>query len=155
MLKALGIDGKGVYPPNIKLSPAQKVGEDIRRYNLDIEEAPVNEQGVVLVFGKIHQLLGFSVIERLQQEFPDCRATCTRTGVLTRTNIEFKFNCKGAFKKGRGIEKYRSQKVNYLICWINDAPKITREFSRAGIEVIAIKDELEKLLAFGKLSKAA
>jgi hypothetical protein len=153
-LKSLGIDGKGIYPPNIKLIPAQKVGEDIRRFGLNIEEAPVNEQGVVFIFAKIHQLLGFPIIERPQQEFPDCRSTCIRTGVLTRVNIEFKYNAAAAFKKGRSIDKYQSQKINYLICWVNDSPKNTAQFSRAGIEVISLKDELEKLLILGKLNVA-
>lgn len=152
MLKALGIDGKGIYPSNIKLIPAQKIGEDIRRFGLSIEEAPVNEQGVVFIFAKTHQLLGFPIIERPQQEFPDCRSTCIRTGVLTRVNIEFKYNCAASFKKRRTIEKYQEQKINYLICWINDSPKNTAMFARAGIEVISLKDELEKLLLKGKLN---
>jgi hypothetical protein len=153
MLKALGIDGKGIYPVNIKLNPAQKIGEDIRRFGLNIEEAPVNEQGVVFIFAKTHQLLGFPIIERPQQEFPDCRSTCIRTGVLTRVNIEFKYNCAAAFKKGRGIDRYHGQKINYLICWINDSIKNTAIFSRAGIEVISLKDELEKFFVQGKLNK--
>lgn len=155
MLKALGIDGKGIYPVNIKLNPAQKIGEDIRRFGLNIEEAPVNEQGVVFIFAKTHQLLGFPIIERPQQEFPDCRSTCIRTGVLTRVNIEFKYNCATAFKKGRSIDRYHEQKINYLICWMNDSVKNTAIFSRAGIEVISLKDELEKLFVQGKLNKTA
>jgi hypothetical protein len=153
MRGALGLEGKGIYPKNIKLNPAQKVGEDVTRFNLGLIEAPVNEQGVVFVFAKTHGLLSFPIVERPQQEFPDCRTTCMRRGVLERVNIEFKFSCKGAFKKGRGIIKYKEKGINYLICWKNDSTKNTMEFARAGIEVIALKDELEKLLVEGKLNK--
>lgn len=153
MRENLGLNGKGIYPKNIKLNPTEKIGDDIKKFNLSMDQAPVNEMGVVMIFSKIHELLKLPTIERAQQEFPDCRTTSLRRNVNEKVNIEFKFNCKSAFKKGRNIEKYRLQRIHYLICWINDSPKNTAEFARAGIEVIALKDELEKLLAEGKLGK--
>jgi hypothetical protein len=148
MYIALGLDKIAIYPKNINLNPAERIGEDITRFEIGLDKEPVNEQGVVFVFSKIHKEIGFPRVECVQQYFPDCRAECTRTSKKTRANIEFKHLCSTAFKKKRDIEKYRSQKINYLICWDNDSKANTTKFSIAGIEVISLKKELEKI--YGK-----
>lgn len=150
MYQVRGINPEPVYPPNIVPRRGERIGENIRHYKLGMVEGAVNEQGVVMMFGKIHHLLGFPEIENSQQEFPDCRATSTRQpGRNIRVNIEFKFLCSGAFKNQRGIDKYKQQKINYLICWENDSSSNSKKLFTAGIEVIALKDELSRLYKEG------
>lgn len=127
----------------------EKVGDSLSHYKIGLSEGPVNEQGVVVVFAKIHQLLGFPEIEKPQQQFPDCRATCTRrNGELFRANIEFKFRSARCYGKGRFAKEYVDKNINYLIVWENDSDRITREI---GVEIISLKEELEKLYESGKI----
>lgn len=154
MYEVKGINAEPVYPPNIVPRRGERIGENIRHYKLGMIEGAVNEQGVVMMFGKIHQLLGFPEVENSQQEFPDCRATCTRKrGSNIRVNIEFKFLSSGAFKKQRDIDKYKQQKINYLICWENDSSSNSKKLFTAGIEVIALKDELSRLYKEGLIGR--
>lgn len=52
---------------------------------------PVNEMGVVFLFGMIAHLLGF-VVEALQMSFPDCLAKLeVEPGIWQHVRIEFEF----------------------------------------------------------------
>ena len=147
MYLAVGHDQQAIYPVNIKLNRSERIGEDLSGLPIGLKEGPVNEQGVVFVFAKVHHQIGFPVVEKPQQEFPDCRATCVRGSYHSRVNIEFKYLSSMAFKKGRGIEAYLNKKINYLICWENNSPGNTQKLARAGIEVISLREELIKLFS--------
>ncbi len=145
MYQAMGIDQQATYPLNVNVNRGEKIGEDLSSLPIGLKEGPVNEQGVVFVFAKVHHQIGFPVVEKPQQEFPDCRATCIRGTYHSRVNIEFKYLSSMAFKKGRGIEAYLNKKINYLICWENNSPGNTRKLARVGIEIISLREELIKL----------
>src|SRR5439155_11602028 len=56
-----------------------------------LEHAPVNEQGVVFLFGMTCRELGY-VVETVKQGFPDCEAKRQlRPGMWQRVRIEFEF----------------------------------------------------------------
>lgn len=154
MYKAKAINLRVKVPVNVKPRQGEYIGDDLRMYNIGLAEGPVNEQGVVFLFAKIHHIIGFPEIEKPKQEFPDCRATCLRGNHSgKRVNIEFKFLSKDAFKKKRPIEKYIEKDICYLICWEKKEGKVTKSLEDNGIEVIELKAELKRLYKESKIAK--
>ncbi|HEV7552711.1 MAG TPA: hypothetical protein VGP65_13570 [Candidatus Angelobacter sp.] len=78
----------------------------------ELAHEPVNELGVVFVFGMMARRLGFAV-HRLQAAFPDCIAMReVAPGVWQRVRIEFEFESRN-FKK----HKHRRDKCDVIVCW--------------------------------------
>jgi hypothetical protein len=78
----------------------------------ELAHEPVNELGVVFVFGMMARRLGF-VVHRLQAAFPDCIAMReVAPGVWQRVRIEFEFESRN-FKK----HKHRKDKCDVIVCW--------------------------------------
>ena len=73
---------------------------------------PVNETGVVLLFGILAWDLGFHV-ERVQTEFPDCEAMFeVQPGKWQRVRIEFEYESRN-FK----IHCHPVDKCDIIVCW--------------------------------------
>ncbi len=147
MYRERGITQDVIIPPNVKGKRRDRVGEDISRFDLGIREAPTNEMGVVALFSKIHDRIGFPVIVKIQQDFPDCIAECTRDGQRFRARIEFKYQSSYCYKNKmregvKGKSLFLLKEVDYLICWEKDSDRIERDTS---VEIISLKDELIKL----------
>lgn len=87
--------------------------------------APTNEQGVVLLFGRLAPRLGFHV-ERVQTGFPDCVAR--RRGRVCRIEFEYRAS-KYACHPARGAD--------VVVCWDNDWEHRPRRFQH--LEIIALK----------------
>jgi hypothetical protein len=78
----------------------------------ELAHEPVNELGVVFVFGMMARRLGF-VVHRLQAEFPDCIAMReVAPGMWQRVRIEFEFESRN-FRK----HKHRSDRCDVIVCW--------------------------------------
>jgi hypothetical protein len=78
----------------------------------ELAHEPVNELGVVFVFGMMARRLGF-VVHRLQAGFPDCIAMHeVAPGLWQRMRIEFEFESRN-FRK----HKHRSDKCDVIVCW--------------------------------------
>jgi hypothetical protein len=78
----------------------------------ELAHEPVNELGVVFVFGMMARKLGF-VVHRLQAGFPDCIAMReVAPGMWQRVRIEFEFESRN-FKK----HKHRKDKCDVIVCW--------------------------------------
>ena len=74
--------------------------------------APVNEQGVVYLFGLCHDVLDFK-IRSIQTGFPDCTAERKlSTGEWEEIHIEFEFESKSFAKHGHDPEG-----ANMIVCW--------------------------------------
>ncbi len=105
-----------------KLRNIRKVGETINFGGMVY--APVNELGVVCLFGAISKLLGYQ-IESIHPRFPDC--TAFKQGI--KKDIEFEYKSKNAFchfKKG--------ERCDVIVCWEDnwvDKPK--------GVEILELK----------------
>jgi hypothetical protein len=73
---------------------------------------PVNEQGVILLFGMVAKDLGYT-IESVQNEFPDCEAK-RQLGPnrWQRVNIEFEF-------ESRNFREHRHpvSGCDVIVCW--------------------------------------
>lgn len=148
MYKQKEIKQDGAITSYMKSKRRDRIGEDMSRYDLGILGSPVNEMGVVALFAKIHQHIGFPTIVKIQQDFPDCVAECDRDGERFRAKIEFKFSSSQCYKNKsregvRGKSLFVIKEVDYLVCWQKDSDKLERE---TPVEIISLKDELLKLL---------
>jgi hypothetical protein len=98
-----------------------------------LEHAPINEQGVMLLFGMICRDLGY-VVEKVKSGFPDCEAKRqVRPGVWQRVRIEFEF-------RSRMFQRHRHdpRKCDLIVCWENNWPDCP-------IEVQELKSLLRRL----------
>jgi len=74
---------------------------------------PSNEQGVVFLFGRLHELLGFEEILHIQKRYPDC--TAIRSGNTVNTEFEF--------RSSRFLTHIKTEQVqdgDICVCWKND-----------------------------------
>ncbi|HAF27931.1 MAG TPA: hypothetical protein DCG75_02685 [Bacteroidales bacterium] len=140
-----------VLPANVAaIRKLDKAGESLRHLHIDLDESPVNEQGVVLLFGKVHFAIGFPTIIKVQQDFPDCKAYSIIGGEYHRANIEFKFKSASYFRSRRSIKEWE-ERVNYLVCWEHNSKSFNEKIRT--VQVIALKDELKKKEVLRKLKE--
>lgn len=121
--------------PNMSLEPAQFYGEPIDFRGL--RHAPINEQGVVYLFGMVSRELGF-YIEAIQQGFPDCEGKYLhnqKKNLWAKARIEFEFRASSFKEYG-----HDPSGCDFVVCWINDWPDCP-------ITVIELRKELLKLPA--------
>lgn len=80
--------------------------------------APVNEAGVMFLFGALARRLGFQV-HRIQTEFPDCKAMQeVAPGRLQRMRIEFEYASKNFLAHG-----HDPKGCDVIVCWIHNWPE--------------------------------
>jgi hypothetical protein len=98
-----------------------------------LQHAPINEQGVVFVFGMIAFELGF-VVESVAAGFPDCEAK-RRVGKerWERVSIEFEYKSKNFHAHG-----HDPSQCDLIICWIDD-------WDECPLEVIELKSAIDDL----------
>ena len=113
--------------------PRRKFGSKIEFRSLSC--APVNEQGVVYLFGVLHDTFDFK-IESIQTGFPDCIARRKITDEKwEELKIEFEFESK-SFKQ----HNHDPEQTDMIVCWKHnwkDCPE--------NIEVIELKSMLDDL----------
>lgn len=123
----------GGAPANLKLDPA-KHREDRPVYGRPLfcpgaAHEPVNELGVIYLFGFLARQLGFMVL-RLQPGFPDCEAMReVGPGHWQRVRIEFEFASRN-FK----LHGHHKGDCDMIVCWIHDWPDCPKE-----LEVLELK----------------
>ena len=77
-----------------------------------LRHEPVNEQGVVFLFGMLAKELGY-MVEALQKGFPDCEAKRQiAPGRWQRVNIEFEFESKNFRDHGHPVSG-----CDVIVCW--------------------------------------
>jgi hypothetical protein len=97
--------------------------------------APVNENGVIFLFGLVAKDLGI-IVEGIQPQFPDAYGRRRINGRYSSVDIEFKF-------KSSDYERtYHRRKLlcDVLVCWEHDWTDPPRE-----IEVIELKTKIREL----------
>lgn len=93
---------------------------------------PVNEQGMVLLFGMLAEELGYSV-ESVQTGFPDCEAKRrVAPGAWQRVQIEFEFESKNFLR-----HQHPSCGCDVIVCWRHNWKECPKQ-----IEVIELADVL-------------
>ena len=100
-----------------------------------LERAPINELGVVFLFGLLSKKLGFDV-EGIRSAFPDCsakRLVDPKRSRWKQVSIEFEYSSRSFL-----LHQHQSEHCDLIVCWIHDWPECP-------IEVIALKDVIHKL----------
>jgi len=100
---------------------------------LGLRHAPINEQGVVYLFGKLSEQLGF-IIEAIRSEFPDCegkRQIRGKNGRWERVSIEFEYKSSQFKDHGHKVEE-----CDIIVCWEDD-------WEDCPLEVISLKKNMQ------------
>jgi hypothetical protein len=97
--------------------------------------APLNESGVILLFGMLAQELGY-LVESLTPGFPDCEAK-RRIGassdVWERVRIEFEYESRSFASHG-----HRADDCDLIVCWRHTWPQCP-------LEVLELKSAVEAI----------
>ncbi len=100
-----------------------------------LQHAPLNEQGVVFLFGMICSDLGF-VVETIRAEYPDCEAkrlTDQKRDRWEKVRVEFEFKS-SSFK----VHGHKPELCDVIVCWEHDWPDCP-------LEVIELKSSIKYL----------
>lgn len=123
--------GNGLRPPTIR-DDRPVFGPLLTGTALAHE--PVNEMGVVFLFGALAERLGYKVT-LLQTEFPDCEALLEiGPKRWQRIRIEFEYESRNFLRHA-----HKAEDCDMIICWAHNWPECP-------LEVVELRDILEKLL---------
>ncbi|HEX4144277.1 MAG TPA: hypothetical protein VHY91_12275 [Pirellulales bacterium] len=101
-----------------------------------LRHAPINEQGVVYLFGMVSNELGL-IVEAVQTGFPDCeakRCVNSRENRWQRVRAEFEFRSRNFRDHG-----HDAAKCDLIVCWKHDWPECPLEV----IELRAVINRLD------------
>lgn len=98
-----------------------------------LQYAPINEHGVIFLFGKLHNELGI-IVEAIQTGFPDAKGRKKVTRGWQEIAIEFEYRSSN-FQS----HKHIIDKCDMIICWIHD-------WKDCPIEVVELKSVIENKL---------
>ena len=92
--------------------------------------SPINEQGVVYLFGLVAEDLNIRV-ESVQQGYPDCTGIrYLGTGKWERVRIEFEYRCSNFDHEPEGCD--------IIVCWEDDLSESEKKKLK-GVEIIELK----------------
>lgn len=100
-----------------------------------LQHGPVNEQGVVFLFGMICRELGY-IVEIVKTGFPDCEAKRkirNKPGMWQRVRIEFEYQSRNFRSHGHDPDQ-----CDVIVCWEHNWPDCP-------LEVVELKSILPKL----------
>jgi hypothetical protein len=131
-LSALAPSGELVsHQPHTRLVDRPTYGNPIDFRGLRHE--PVNEQGVVFLFGMVASELGY-MVEALQQGFPDCEAKRqVGPGQWQRVRIEFEYESRNFRDHGHSVDT-----CDVVVCWHHN-------WAECPIEVVELSGVIETL----------
>lgn len=98
-----------------------------------LQHAPLNELGVVLLFGALAARLGFTV-ERITARFPDCEAKRWTSRGWQDVRIEFEYESRNFQRHG-----HDPAGCDLIVCWEHNWPG-------APLEVLELKREVTRVL---------
>lgn len=98
-----------------------------------LQHAPINEQGVVFLFGMIANELGF-IVESIANEYPDCVAKRRiRGGHFELVKIEFEYLSRNFRDHG-----HDARKCDLIVCWEHN-------WAECPIDVVVLREEISRL----------
>jgi hypothetical protein len=100
-----------------------------------LQHGPVNEQGVVFLFGLVSRDLGF-LVESVRSSFPDCegkRCVDKKRNRWKRVRVEFEFMSSGFREHGHDPDG-----CDVIVCWEHD-------WAASPVEVIELRSEIARL----------
>ncbi|MBI1885163.1 MAG: hypothetical protein HYS09_02420 [Chloroflexi bacterium] len=99
----------------------------------ELRHEPVNEQGVVFLFGMVARELGF-LVDAVGTGFPDCRAKRrTKGGYYAEVDVEFEFKSSNFREHG-----HDPAECDLVVCWEHDWPDCP-------VEVLELKSAIRQL----------
>jgi hypothetical protein len=102
-----------------------------------LRHEPVNEQGVVLLFGMVAKELGYTV-EAVQSAFPDCEAKRQiGPGRWQRVHLEFEFESRNFRDHGHSLTG-----CDVIVCWRHNWPDCP-----AHLEILELSSLIQSLPA--------
>lgn len=128
-ISGLPLKGTIKFPPKPKEEVV--IGEPLNFEGLT--NAPMEENGVVFLFGKLHERIGIR-IKAIRKGFPDATGEVWIKGRLYPRTFEFEFRSSDFKRHG-----HDPQKCDILVCWEHDWDDCPRS-----LFVIELKSELEK-----------
>ena len=143
LLQQLGESSQQMPPPSKAASPETVpvwAKGDGAQYGAPIDfrglrHAPINEQGVVFLFGMVSRELGF-LVEAVHASFPDCEAkriVDSQNSRWQRVRIEFEF--KSRTFKDHGHDP---AKCDLIVCWQHNWPECP-------IDVVELSTVIEEM----------
>lgn len=124
---------QAVRPATTMSRRGRQYGEFIHFRGLT--HAPMNELGVVFLFGMVSRELEFE-IEALGAAFPDCEGKhlCDpKNKQWESVQIEFEFKASNFLEHGHNVEQ-----CDVIVCWENDWPDCP-------VEVVELRSEIQRL----------
>ncbi|MFC1981399.1 hypothetical protein ACFLVN_04050 [Chloroflexota bacterium] len=113
---------KKMGPPTLPKSQKSMLPYGIVGERIDLpilNYAPLNEKGVILLFGYYLQDLGVSHVEEIKSGFPDAIAMQSiGNGRYKRIRIEFEFRSSSFLRHGHSTDE-----CDLIVCWIHDWPE--------------------------------
>lgn len=100
--------------------------------------SPINEQGVVFLFGRILEDLNL-YIEEIRIKYPDCVARRYTGKGWEKIYIEFEYKASNFLQHG-----HDPHECNVIVCWEDDLLKEDRT-KLTGLEIIELKSLIEEL----------
>ena len=98
-----------------------------------LRHAPINENGVIFLFGMVSHELGF-MVEAVHAAFPDCEAKRhIGENRYQRVRIKFEYNSGNFISNG-----YDPAGADMIVCWIHD-------WDDCPLEVLELKSTLDQL----------
>ena len=118
--------------PGVEVSKGKRVfGAPLNFRGLRNE--PIDEQGVVFLFGMVAHELGF-LVESVRTPFPDCRAKRReKRGYYVEVDIEIEFKS-GNFRE----HGHPPDECDLVVCWEHDWPECP-------VEVLELKSAIREL----------
>ena len=118
---------------HLKLSGRQTYGDPVDFRGL--RHVPVNEDGVVFLFGMVARELGY-MVEAVQAGFPDCEAKRqVDAGRWQRVRIEFEFESRNFRDHGHAPDG-----CDVIVCWRHNWPECPAE-----LEVVELQEVIKSL----------
>jgi hypothetical protein len=117
-MEQVGVGG----PDDVNSSKLQRVVYGTPMRPCPLVCGPVNEQGVVFLFGAMAEKLGFVVL-RIQTEFPDCEALMqVEEDRWERVRIEFEYESRNFLKHMHEVSG-----CDMIVCWRHNWPECPME----------------------------
>jgi len=100
-----------------------------------LRHEPVNESGVIFLFGMVARELGYYV-EAMQAGYPDCEAKRQiAPGKWQRVKIEFEYESRNFRDHGHAPDR-----CDIIVCWLHNWPDCPEH-----LEVVELKDVIQQL----------
>ncbi len=99
--------------------------------------SPVNEQGVVFLFGRVLEDLNM-YIEEVRTKYPDCIARRYTGKGWEKTYVEFEFLSSNFI-----THEHEPKECDVIICWEDDLTEAQKK-QLAGIEIIELKSRIKE-----------